>query len=241
MTIRKLIQWCRSSKPSEIPSHGNGLDRRLTDPRAIKKGCLPRTLMPVEPVIGSDFVFVIDISGSMNTPDIPPSRIVAAKYAAIDMVDERRAADPNGRLGIVAFSEKADLVAPLTPLTKSEELKRAIAGISTRSANNLLDGFHLTKEVFDRQKEPVSSRHILILTDGHEANMAETEVAAERVKQLGCEIYCIGVGGNPSEVDETFLRRIASKDQGGRPQYEFISNRKKLKAVMSKFARCVRR
>jgi Ca-activated chloride channel homolog len=57
-------------------------------------------------------ILAIDVSGSMRANDVQPSRIEAAKAAALDFIDHQ---DSNTRVGIVAFSGNAALVqAPTT-------------------------------------------------------------------------------------------------------------------------------
>ena len=49
---------------------------------------------------GIDIVLCMDVSGSMNSPDIQPSRMEVAKEVAIEFVENR----PVDRIGLVIFS-----------------------------------------------------------------------------------------------------------------------------------------
>lgn len=56
-------------------------------------------------------IVAIDVSGSMEAQDVPPDRLTAAKGAAVQFVREL---PETVQVGVVAFSEEAELVAPVT-------------------------------------------------------------------------------------------------------------------------------
>ncbi len=71
-------------------------------------------------------MLVMDVSSSMLQNDIPPSRLAAAKEAALNFI--RRQQD-NNQIGIVAFAGIAQLVQP--PTATSAELELAITSLAT--------------------------------------------------------------------------------------------------------------
>ncbi|MBI5879193.1 MAG: VWA domain-containing protein [Chloroflexi bacterium] len=80
-------------------------------------------------------ILTIDVSGSMRAQDLKPSRIDAAKKAAIDFVKRQ---GPDTRIGVVSFSGTAALVQE--PTTDHELLTEAIARLNTQRATAIGSG-----------------------------------------------------------------------------------------------------
>lgn len=82
-------------------------------------------------------ILTIDVSGSMRAGDIQPSRIQAAKNAALDFIDQQ---DTNTSIGVVAFSSSAALVqAPTTDhQLASAAINRLFLGQRTAIGSGIL-------------------------------------------------------------------------------------------------------
>ena len=74
------------------------------------------------------------------------------------------------------------------------------------------------------------ARRIILLSDGANNGGVDPLSIAERLKNSGVEINCIGISGpeKKGEVDESLLMGIASRDGEGRPKYWFIGDRSSL-------------
>ena len=182
------------------------------------------------PTSGRDLLLVVDISGSMETPDMKidgevAQRIEVIKKVVSEFVDQRR----GDRVGLVLFGSQAYLQTPLTfdRTTLVQQLNEAQLGFAgERTA--IGDALALSaKRLQDRDQK---SRVMILLTDG--ANTAGTLSpldGADLAKSMGIKIYTIGLGAdlmeratffgtqriNPSaELDEKTLTTIA-EDTGG--------------------------
>src|SRR5690606_22519504 len=60
---------------------------------------------------GIDIVLCMDVSGSMGTQDVEPSRFAVAKEVAIEFVKNR----PVDRIGLVIFGGESFTKSPITP------------------------------------------------------------------------------------------------------------------------------
>ena len=68
------------------------------------------------------------------------------------------------------------------------------------------------------------TRRIIMLTDGEHNGDGDPVRVAHRLKKAGVIIECIGIAGSPSQVDEKMLKRIASRNETGKPRYCFIGD-----------------
>jgi len=94
----------------------------------------------------------------------------------------------------------------------------------------IFSGIFMEPEALDSQniqKSNVSgniTRRIIMLTDGGHNGGGCPVTTAQRLKDAGVIIECIGIAGSRSEVDENILKKIASPDETGRPRYCFIGD-----------------
>lgn len=186
------------------------------------------------PASGRDLLLAVDISGSMETPDMEwqgetINRLVTVKKVVGDFV-QRRESD---RLGLILFGTRAYLQAPLTfdRTTVDRLLQEAQLGFAGEKTA-IGDAIALSvKRLRDRPQE---SRVLILLTDGaNTAGEIQPLKAAELAAQSQVKIYTIGIGAdemikpglfgtgfgarriNPSaDLDEDTLRTIASSTGG---------------------------
>lgn len=164
------------------------------------------------PASGRDLLLAVDISGSMETPDMVVEnkqipRILIVKYVVGEFV-ERRETD---RLGLILFGTRAYLQAPLTfdRNTVNELLQEAQIGFAGEQTA-IGDAIGLAiKRLLDR---PESQRVLILLTDGaNTAGEVQPRQAADLAKQAGIKIYTIGVGANEMIVNQGMLGMFTRK------------------------------
>jgi len=171
----------------------------------------PETPLPIE---GRNVMMAIDLSGSMGEEDFaldgrPSTRLAVVKDAAQDFISRRK----GDRIGLVLFSDRAYLQAPLTFDRKvvGQLLNEAQVGL-TGQKTAIGDAIAVSvKRLKDR---PAGSRVLVLLTDGaSNAGAMEPLRAAKLAKDLGIRIYTIGVGAGPQEVDTGFGRQVVNLSQ----------------------------
>jgi Ca-activated chloride channel homolog len=155
-------------------------------------------------------ILAIDVSGSMRQIDIPPSRLRAAKSAAISFIQRQRA---NTQIGIVAFAGYAELIQP--PTTDQEALETAIDSLTTARGTaigtGILQSIDAISEI-DRAVAPslqwgdtdppptpvpegVYVPHVIVLlTDGVATTGVPPLEAAQQAADRGVRVYTIGFG-----------------------------------------------
>lgn len=183
---------------------------------------------------GIDIILCMDVSGSMASKDILPTRFEVAKQVAEQFIVSR----PVDRIGIVIFSGEAFSQVPLT--TDKNMLVTQIRSLESRSylADGTVIGEGLATAVDRLSKSTSKSKVIILLTDGKEdppeTRLIDPLTALEIAKSQGVKVYTIGMGAIPSNIveitgnettprkdpaidfiDEQLLRRIAD-ETGGR-------------------------
>jgi Ca-activated chloride channel homolog len=166
---------------------------------------------------GIDIVLCIDVSGSMNSRDILPSRMEVAKEVAVDFVLSR----PVDRIGLVIFSGESFSQVPLT--TDRNTLVMQIQSLESRRylKDGTVIGEGLATAVDRLSKSEAKSKVIILLTDGKEdapdTRLIDPLTALEIAKAKGVKVYSIGMGAIPSTIVE-----ITGKSPQKNPAMDFI-------------------
>lgn len=139
---------------------------------------------------GVDLMLVLDVSASLGATDIPPSRMVAARSAAADFLEERR----NDRVGVILFSGVPVLLSPPV-LDKGPLIARLRAVTADRSGSGTAIGDAMATALARLKDSPAQSKAIILLTDGSSNRGRVTPRAAARAAAaLGVRVYTIGFG-----------------------------------------------
>ena len=183
------------------------------------------------PQTGRNLVLAIDVSGSMETPDLAldgsqATRLDVVKQVAGDFIENRS----GDRVGLILFGSQAYLQAPLTfdHVTLRHFLEEAVIGVAGRET---AIGDAIGLAVKRLREAPGGEAVLVLLTDGQNtAGAVSPRQAAKLAAQTGLRIHTIGIGAeqmqvrgllgtrrvNPSaNLDETTLRAIA-ETTGGR-------------------------
>jgi Ca-activated chloride channel family protein len=196
------------------------------------------------PATGRDLLLAVDISGSMNTPDMVMNgeqipRIVAVKNVVSEFV-KRRTGD---RLGLILFGTQAYLHVPLTfdRQVVEQQLKEAQIGFA---GENTAIGDGIAIAVKKLRERPAQGRVLILLTDGaNNSGEIDPRQAADLARLAGVKIHTIGIGAdsmvvrnfffsqkiNPSaDLDEKALTYIAESTGG---KYFRARDPKQLEAI----------
>jgi len=178
------------------------------------------------PQSGRNLMLAIDISGSMQIPDMkvdnqPTDRLSMVKSVANSFINKRK----GDRLGLILFGSRAYLQTPLTFDRKTVEgmLDDATIGLAGQQT---AVGDAIGIAIKRLMKEAKQHRILILLTDGANNSGTVTPLAAaEMAKKAGIKIYTIGIGSdklavsglfgpqilNPSaDLDENTLEKIAN-------------------------------
>ncbi|HYM69872.1 MAG TPA: VWA domain-containing protein [bacterium] len=207
----------------------------------------------------------IDVSRSMMATDVNPTRLAAAKAAAVDFV---RALPKGTRVGMVSFSSYATLVTPPTP--DHDRVIQAINNLDLEFATAIGDGLLEAVYALPGRTRPEGARNpyappqapvlpqeeldrlqpatVVLLSDGQSNRGVPPEEAAVVAKQLKVKVYTIGLGspegtflelGGHSifvRLDEETLKGIATMTGG---TYQRVTTARDLSRVYTRLGRVI--
>lgn len=178
-------------------------------------------------------IIIIDRSYSMSDEDYPPSRLQAAIDAAIEYVKVLSKQMVKTAIAVVSFGFDSKLILPPTDIIKLQKITNALRSIGTHGGTNIGTGFEMAEKLLTKYP-PAQKKQIILLTDG--VGNCPLEIP-ENIKLChNTVIDVVGIGGSPENVDEKFLRKIATTDPDGTCHYRFIEDTQKLKQHYHKLA-----
>ncbi len=149
-----------------------------------------RPVAPWPAPAGWPVVLVVDVSRSMEETDIAPSRLEAAKQAAVEFL--RRL--PWGvRVGLVTFGNFASVVVP--PTADRERVTQAVWGLRTQLRTQLGAGLFEAVRVLEREGTPQGEIRgvVVLLSDGRYSDGPPPEEATDRAVQARVRVYTVGI------------------------------------------------
>ncbi|HLW47446.1 MAG TPA: VWA domain-containing protein [bacterium] len=212
----------------------------------------PMVPMP-RPVIRSAVMLSIDVSGSMLSEDIAPSRLEAARTAAKGFA----AGLPRGiPVGLVTFAGDAQLVMP--PIDDLGRVLAAIDGITVRHRTAIGEGLIEAVAALPERTRPPSTGPlptppaaarppavVVLLSDGQNNSGRDPLEAADWARRQQVTVYTVGIGqplgstrgfmiGGP--LDEATLQAIAERTGGA---YHHASSAGELRTIYRTLGRSV--
>jgi Ca-activated chloride channel family protein len=183
-------------------------------------------------------ILAFDVSNSMRAKDLEPTRMAAAKKAALAFVQQQ---PQTIRIGVVAFGDTA--VKVLKPSNVKEDIVAAIERLSVGGGTSLGQGLFaslraiagkpltLNQSALDSDTGQVDigffgSSAIVLLSDGENTSRPDPLDIAKVASTAGVPVHAIGIGtkrGTVIEVDgfniataldEELLKKIAAVTDG---------------------------
>ena len=205
---------------------------------ALLIGLARPTMVMATPREDATVLLAMDISGSMRATDVSPTRLDAAKAAAISFIDQI----PAGiRIGVVSFASEPNTL--VSPTTDRAQLKDAINGLTARDGTAMGDALMQVLDIAqaiqaeanagepnasaapipsatpDASAAPATGTDrpsgqplvaAILLSDGaNSVGTAEPLDAAKRAATMGVPIYTIALG--------TPTGQVTVNDQFGQP------------------------
>jgi Ca-activated chloride channel family protein len=171
----------------------------------------------------SNLVFLLDVSGSMASPNKLPLVIKAMKL----LVSQLR---PQDRVAIVVYAGSSGLVLPSTPGNQKERISDALDRLQAGGSTAGSAGLKLAYEVASENFICEGNNRIILATDGDfnvgPSSNAEMERMIEKYREKGIFISVAGFGMGNYKDDK--MEIIADKGNGN---YSYIDNLMEAKKI----------
>ncbi len=171
----------------------------------------------------SNFVFLIDVSGSMNSPE----KLGILKTGFKTMVDEMTETD---RVAIVTYAGEAGILLESTYGDEKEKIKEAIdqlgAGGSTAGAAGIITAYEIAQQNYI----PNGNNRVIIGSDGDfnvgPSTNEELIALIEEKRESGIYLTVLGVGSG--NLNDYMMEQLANNGNGN---YEYIDNASQIQKV----------
>ncbi len=184
------------------------------------------------PTNQTTIILTIDVSGSMCSSDIPPSRLEAAEAAAASFIKSQASST---RIGIVAFSSFAEVVQ--APTNDQAALLSALQSLATGRRTAIGDGILASIDAISQVDPSVAKSQtdsstgtaptpvpkgdyapdiVVLLTDGANNTGTAPLDAAQQAADRGVRVYTIGFGtANGGAMSPTCRPQFVGREPGG--------------------------
>ena len=212
--IEEMINFFKYQYPKPTDKHPFSIDTEYSDcpwnpgNKLVRIGLQGKNI-PVGNLPHSNFVFLIDVSGSMNQDNKLPLLIASLKI----LVKEFR---PKDKVSIVVYAGAAGLVLPPTngdqKQTIIEALDKLHAGGSTAGGAGIQLAYKIAQENFIEN----GNNRVILATDGDFNVGASSDNAMERLieekRESGVFLTCLGYGMN--NYKDSKMEILADKGNG---------------------------
>jgi Ca-activated chloride channel homolog len=164
----------------------------------------------------SNLVFLIDVSGSMESPN----KLPLVKSALRMLVEELR---PQDKVSIVVYAGAAGMVLDATPGSNKKKIIEAIENLNAGGSTAGGEGLKLAYKIADENRIEKGNNRIILATDGDfnvgvsSDSEMEKIVSAEREKGTFITVLGFGMGN----YKDNKLEIISDKGNGN---YSYIDN-----------------
>lgn len=160
-------------------------------------------------------LLIVDVSGSMDMPSTPPTKMDMAKSAAIGAV---RALSPGDQITVLAFADRPSWVTRLRTLNGQSDIDAVADQISRLKADGVTEMADALREgIAELRTSPLETKHIILLSDGQPTTSFDPVVMAAQARQAGMTLSTIAIG---EQADTRLMNTLATNGNG---RYHFAA------------------
>jgi Ca-activated chloride channel family protein len=162
----------------------------------------PPKAVPVRQINPRDYIFVVDISGSMHGYPLETSKVLLA-----NLISGLR---PSDTFNVMLFSGSNRMLSPASVPATRANIERALQTIREMGGSGSTEIVPALKRIAALPKAPDVSRSVIVVTDGYVTVEAEVfQLVAKNLNQSN--VFAFGIG---SSVNRHLIEGIARAGQG---------------------------
>lgn len=221
-----LLRWAEARRRQVTDAMGLGvtLERNIAPPRrsvsVLRLAALTFLIISLAgPQFGVELVetrsnarqavIAVDVSLSMLTPDIKPSRLERAKSSLSLLIDQLR----GERIGVVAFAGDAQTICPLTQDADAAKQLLSALEVGAVPTPGSAIGNALRTSVALLGRYP-GGKAVILLTDG-EDHKSDPLGAAREAAAAGVRVFTVGIGTPEGEPIPDSSGSYHKNEKGG--------------------------
>ena len=162
----------------------------------------PPQAVPVRQINPRDYIFVVDISGSMHGYPLETSKVLLA-----NLISGLR---PSDTFNVMLFSGSNRMLSPTSVPATRANIERALQTIREMGGSGSTEIVPALKRIAALPKSPDVSRSVIVVTDGYVSVEAEVfQLIRKHLNQQN--VFAFGIG---SSVNRHLIEGIARAGQG---------------------------
>ena len=162
----------------------------------------PPKAVPVRQINPRDYIFVVDISGSMHGYPIETSKVLLA-----NLISGLR---PSDTFNVMLFSGSNRMLSPTSVPATRANIERALQTIREMGGSGSTEIVPALKRIAALPKNPDVSRSVIVVTDGYVSVEAEVfQLVRQHLNQQN--VFAFGIG---TSVNRHLIEGIARAGQG---------------------------
>lgn len=170
----------------------------------------------------SNLVFLLDVSGSMNSPDKLPLLINSLKILINQL-------SPRDRIAIVTYAGSSGLVLPSTYATERQKIINALDNLKSGGSTNGGQGIQLAYKVAEDNFISNGNNRIILATDGDfNFGLSSDEALVSLVEQKRrSNVFLSVFGFGTGNLNDSMMEKLSNKGNGNYAYIDSVDEAKK--------------
>ena len=190
--------------------------------RLVRIGLKGKHVAPKD-VPGTNLVFLLDVSGSMNSP----AKLPLLKRAFSMLVDQLGEED---RISIVVYAGASGVVLPPTPGNRKSEILGALDRLSAGGSTNGGEGIRVAYDLAQKSFVKGGINRVLLATDGdfNVGTTSQSELVDLIEEKAKSDVFLTVLGFGRGNYNDSMLEKLADKGNGNYAYIDSIGEARKV-------------